>query len=404
MFTYKNHVTYCLLFLFLWFSAALCDSPCRFAGMSGTTQSTHNGRVYNNWYIITTVDVNREDLTALGFVNVDKEHSDSSRLFWYGEWPADVRMCGIPPFVLNLNWVPQIVPDLDVSADYTASSTQDSTRKAFVWTDSLIAARGPFASAPPPEVALPDTIDDKLYWLGGVFVLPGTKASVLNENGFLDVEHKPGSVMHDYYEARWQIDMKLDSLPLSVRQVRYGQKRQEWNRPEWHKVSLPPENMLKELRFNNANTQVIPGLPKEFFKAYGWRLYPEPQAVNSWSTEYYCDWPQNTPDSLLPPEAYELTARPNKIPTVRNGNGMSRANDTIYHCERMYNNGSAVIESIPDTTLLIENSFYLVAFSLFGATKTINGNYNVRIVWPPELVIETLPSQILMVIQQQNAP
>ncbi|MBU1982990.1 hypothetical protein KJ815_01135 [bacterium] len=172
--------------------------------------------------------------------------------------------------------------------------------RAFVWSDSAMAARGPFATPPPPESGSPpDTIGGRLYWHGGVFVLPGTPDSVLTAHDFRDVIRKPGSVMHDYFEARWPVDLELNRLPLSVRQVRYTV----------HRFSYPPisdlskhEHVILGRRYYRVQLLVVLNLPDAFFQAYGILRDPYPYYEPGWAIQYFCEWPKELPMHSAPRE------------------------------------------------------------------------------------------------------
>ncbi len=175
----------------------------------------------------------------------------------------------------------------------------------FVWTDSLIANRGPFATAPPPESFKPDTIDGKLYWHGGVFVLPVTPDSVLLANGFRDVAKKPGSVMHDYFEASWPVGMKLETLPLAIRQVRYYQNPMGFPPSEdWARRETPGPDGI----FYQVNLYTILGLPDNFFKAYGIKQHGVKES--GWNTMYQAYWPKILSMKNAPQEFYNLSVDP----------------------------------------------------------------------------------------------
>jgi len=126
------------------------------------------------------------------------------------------------------------------------------------------------------------------YWEGGVFVLPGTNVSVLTENGFLDVAQKPGSVMHDYYEARWPVGLALDNLPLSIRQIRYDRKPFDYPRP-WPEIFRNDQPYADRPGFYLAYLGVVPGLPTNFFAFYDINRRHERQR-EGWVTEYLCWW------------------------------------------------------------------------------------------------------------------
>ncbi|MFZ5432772.1 MAG: hypothetical protein ACOZB3_03260 [Calditrichota bacterium] len=175
----------------------------------------------------------------------------------------------------------------------------------FVWTDSLIANRGPFATPPPPESFKPDTIDGKLYWHGGVFVLPGTPDSVLLANGFRDVVKKSGSVMHDYFEATWPINKDLNTLPLTIRQVRYGVYPMFYPiNEEWKRIL----NSTRERACYEIDLFVIPNLPDAFFDAYGITQYLK--NTHGWVASHFACWPTDLPVTNAPPEFYEIRALP----------------------------------------------------------------------------------------------
>ncbi len=84
--------------------------------------------------------------------------------------------------------------------------------------------------------------------------------------------------MHDCYDARWRPELVLDSLPLAIRQERYGQLRPKWNRPKWHEEAPPPDSVLQELSHFNARAVAIPGPSGTVFAAYGIRKYPTLQS------------------------------------------------------------------------------------------------------------------------------
>ncbi len=66
-------------------------------------------------------------------------------------------------------------------ASEQVTTVQDSVSNSFIWTDSLIAARGPFAVTPPYDIGQRPYVNAKPYILGSVFVLPGTGPYVLTE-------------------------------------------------------------------------------------------------------------------------------------------------------------------------------------------------------------------------------
>ncbi|MCC6475412.1 hypothetical protein IT157_00035 [bacterium] len=81
---------------------------------------------------------------------------------------------------------------------------------------------------------------------------------------------KPGSVMHDFYEAWWPVEMSLDELPLAIRQVRYhaGSMGYPFD-VEWKKWEYTVQDRI----CYQVQLFTAPDLPKEFFLAYGIRQH-----------------------------------------------------------------------------------------------------------------------------------
>jgi hypothetical protein len=168
----------------------------------------------------------------------------------------------------------------------------------YVWTDSLIAKREPFF--PPPDKdqpdVKPDTLDGIPVWHGIVLVVPGTSDSVLRSNGFLKLSPQPGSAMHDYYEAYWPTRLDWDGLPKTIRQVIYGI-------PEFSVPYFPPEHEHHEngKTYCSLEIYVMPGVPKEFLKAYG-ILYVNDYGRRDGTEMFAGGWPKDLRGPLVPYE------------------------------------------------------------------------------------------------------
>lgn len=267
----------------------------------------------------------------------------------------------------------------------------DSLR--FVWTDSLIANRGPFATPPPPELFRPDTIEGKLYWHGGVFVLPGTSDSVLLANGFINVKKKPGSVMHDYFEARWSVELDVSKLPLVIRQMRYGTQ-----------IPIPPSmpwNTFVEQIGDGVYREVclttIPNLPKEFFATYGILCGEEPRQRQGWADEYHCFWERERPRRTLPPEFIGMTTSEGDEPPKRT-NKLPRTPSDYKFIKRAdgheYVWGKVITESKTDTATLSKLGF-VIDMGDPDIYLPCEGPCKIGVFWQRNIVVDSLPSIIL---------
>ncbi len=278
------------------------------------------------------------------------------------------------------------------------SAADEATKNldAYVWTDSLITKRGHFATAPPPDVVQPTTIDSQQYWEGGVFVLPGTKASVLTENGFLDVVPKPGSVMHDYYEALWPIDMKLDILPLSIRQVRYNRRYNDLPQMSWNTFVVRMDSGV----YRDVTLATIPNLNSEYFQNYGVLVAKERRRSFGWADEYNCYLERDRSRHMLPPEIIQmrvqesdsLTFRTNKLPQTPPDYKFLKRSDGQDYIE-----GFARVESKADTVILRKLGF-IIDINSPDLLRPKSEKCTVWVLWHKNHVIDSLPIEIKSIV------
>lgn len=272
---------------------------------------------------------------------------------------------------------------------FDSAFVADSLR--FVWTDSLIANRGLFATPPPPELFRPDTIEGKLYWRGGVFVLPGTSDSILQTHGFFDIAKKPGSVMHDYFEARWSVELDVSKLPLAIRQIRYGTQ-----------IPIPPSmpwNTFVEQIGDGVYREVyliaIPSLPIDFFATYGILCDEEPRQRQGWADEYRGYLERNRPRRALPLEIYQMTTpegdaqptRTNKLPQPSSDDGYFMGADGLEYVQ-----GKVRTESISDTATLRKLGFVIEMGN--PDLYQLCSPCTIWLLWRKNLVVDSLPSGI----------
>lgn len=278
------------------------------------------------------------------------------------------------------------------SAAFADSTNTLTAKREFIWSDSAITHRDPFAKPPPPEVAKPDTIDGRLYWHGGAFVLPGTSDSVLLANGFVNVKRQPGSTMHDYFEAWWPVEMKSDELPLEIRQVRYSTKPLYAPEMRWNTfVERIGDGVYREVYLF-----VIPGLPPDFLLAQGILCDSVPGRTLGWADEYRCYWERERRGGLLPPEIYQVTV-PEENATPKRINSLPQPSPHYSYHRRPdgfgYIWGFAKTESKADTAVLRRLGF-IVDMGNPYLYPPGESPFPISVFWHKNLVVDSLPAEI----------
>jgi len=274
----------------------------------------------------------------------------------------------------------------------------------YVWTDSAIAVRkGLKPLSKSDRYGYGDNWIRPEYqpgieiWHGGVFVIPGTPDSVLSKAGFLNATRKQSSAMYDYYQASWPTTLDLNSVPLSIREVRYHTDQVYWHDDREYQKTVNGESYLA------GGLLTIPNLPVEFLEAYGMfeaRLIYHFDCFDV----YFVYWPtshgfgrvENTPPEFLSdgsPPLGEFITRNDSLRMKRSVLPQPSSNDPgiTGHDGKKWIDGRAYVESPQDTALLRR-----LGISLWGNLSFDSGfkRYEAWISWPIDLKLDSLPPQI----------